>query len=177
MARRFRFPLEAVLQQRLAAEEARQRRVAELERERVAVEDRVRAYQAAISAAREDLRRRLCMERRAGELRHDAREAGGEAGGVEVGGGGVSLADVRMQANASLHMVARARQAVLELAGVHSRLDAARLELLRATTDRKAVELLKEKRYREWLDERRRREDGELDEINVTRHGRAEGMA
>lgn len=163
MARRFRFTLEAVLQQRLAVEETHQRRVAGLERERVSAEETVRRHQAAIVAAREDLRRRLCVERRAGELDRCS--------------GGVSLADVRMQANASLHMVARARQAVLELSGVCKRLDLARLDLLKATTERKAVELLKEKRYREWLEDRRRREDAELDEINVTRHGRAEEAA
>jgi flagellar export protein FliJ len=82
-----------------------------------------------------------------------------------------------MQANASLHLVARAQQAVLELAGLHRRIDAARLELLKATTDRKAVELLKERRRREWVDEQRRREDAELDEINVMRHGRGEEAA
>jgi flagellar export protein FliJ len=160
MARRFKFTLEAVLKQRLALEEQRQLRVAAMERERLALEERIRGYQRSIAGAKNDLRRRLGAEKGAGE-----------------GTGGVSLGDVRMQANASLHLVARAQQAVLELAGLHRRIDAARLELLKATTDRKAVELLKERRRREWVDEQRRREDAELDEINVMRHGRGEEAA
>lgn len=163
MGRKFVFSLEAVLRQREAIEERQQRRVAELERERLAVEERIRGHQAAITSAKQDLRRRLCVDRRAGEL--------------DRLGGGVSLRDVRMQANASLHMVARAQQAVLELAGVHRRLDAARLELLKATTERKAVELLRAKRYEEWRAALARKEDAELDEINVTRHARNQEAA
>ena len=41
--------------------------------------------------------------------------------------------------------------------------------LLEATTRRKGVELLKEKRLQEWRDEENRREDALLDEIAVTR--------
>lgn len=164
MPRKFRFSLEAVLQQRRASEETHQRRVAELERERLAIEDRIRGHQRSITSAKQDLRRRLCVEKR------DGRPDG-------VPGTGVSLADVKMQANASLHMVARAQQAVLELAGLHRRLDAARLELLKATTERKAVELLKAKRLQEWQQENRRKEDAELDEINVTRHARNQEAA
>jgi flagellar export protein FliJ len=163
MGRKFVFSLEAVLRQREAIEERQQRRVAELERERLAVEDRIRGHQAAITGAKQDLRRRLCVEKRAGDL--------------GTAGGGVSLRDVRLQANASLHMVARAQQAVLELAGVHRRLDAARLELLKATTERKAVELLRAKRYEEWRAALARKEDAELDEINVTRHARNQEAA
>ncbi len=164
MARRFKFTLEAVLTQRLAIEEQHQRRVASLERERLALEDRIRGFQRLIRGAKEDLRMRLVSERR----------------GVDpdsTAGGGVSLSDVKLQANASLHLVARAQQSVLELAGLHRRIDAARLELLKATTDRKAVELLKAKRMQEWKDEIRRKEDAELDEMNVMRHNRNEEAA
>lgn len=158
MARKFKFTLEAVLTQRLATEEQHQRRVATLERERLSLEDRIRGYQRTIRGAKEDLRRRLVSERNE----------------ADAPGGAVSLSDVKLQANASLHMVARAQQAVLELAGLHRRIDAARLELLKATTDRKAVELLKAKRLQEWKDEIRRKGDAEIDEMNVMRHGRAE---
>ena len=85
---------------------------------------------------------------------------------------GVALHAVKMQANASLHLVARAQQAVLELAGVHKRLDAARIELLSATTARKAVELLRDRRYQQWKHEQARKEAAESDELNVMRHGR-----
>jgi flagellar export protein FliJ len=160
MAAKFRFSLEAVLRQRMALEEREQRRVAELERERLAIEERIRGCQRSIAGAKEDLRRRLSSEKRAQELSR--------------GASGVSLSDVRLQANASLHMVARAQQAVLELAGVHRRLDAARLELIRATTARKAIELLKAKRFEEWRNEVKKREAAEMDELNVMRHGRSD---
>lgn len=164
MARKFRFSLEAVLRQRLAIEEKHQRLVAELERERLALEDKIRGYQRSIMSAKEDLRRRLSSEQRAAELER-------------TGGTGVCLSDVRLQANASLHLVVLAQQTVLELAGLHRRLDAARLELLKATTGRKAVELLKTKRHQEWKEEIRRKEDAELDELNVMRHARGEEAA
>src|SRR5688572_19603202 len=154
MARKFKFTLEAVLTQRMAIEEQHQRRVATLERERLALEDRIRGFQRLIRGAKDDLRKRLVSERRESDLDTSS-------------GGGVSLSDVKLQANASLHLVARAQQSVLELAGLHRRIDAARLELLRATTDRKAVELLKAKRLQEWKDEIRRKGDAELDEMNV----------
>lgn len=156
MAAKFRFSLEAVLRQRIAIEEQHQRRVAELERERLAIEDRIRGFQRSIAGAKEDLRRRLSIKKRSGH------------------GAGVSLSDVKLQANASLHLVARAQQAVLELAGLHRRLDAARLELIRATTERKAIELLKAKRYQEWRDELKKKEAAALDELNVMRHARAD---
>jgi hypothetical protein len=164
MARKFKFTLEAVLTQRMAIEEQHQRRVATLERERLALEDRIRGFQRLIRGAKEDLRRRLVSESREVDL--DAPVAGG-----------VSLSDVKLQANASLHLVARAQQSVLELAGLHRRIDAARLELLGATTDRKAVELLKAKRLQEWKDEIRKKEDAEIDEMNVMRHNRDEEAA
>lgn len=162
MAKKFKFSLEAVLKQRRAVEETHQRRVAELERERLMMEDRIRGYQRSIMGAKDDLRRRLVSERESVDL--DAPR-------------GVSLSDVKLQANASLHMVARAQQAVLELAGLYRRVDMARIELLKATTDRKAVELLRAKRLQEWKEEIRRKEDAELDEINVMRHKRDEEAA
>lgn len=166
MARRFVFSLEAVLRQRRAAEEQRQLVVAALERERIGLEERIRGFQRSITSAKEDLRLRLGQERGSG--------GGGGDGGRA---GTVSIPEVKMQANASLHLVARAQQAVIELAGLHRRIDAARLELLRATTARKAVELLRTRRYEEWREENKRKEAAELDEINVTRHGRNEEAA
>ena len=48
----------------------------------------------------------------------------------------VALHTVRMCGGRVLQLVARAQQAVLELAGVHKLLDARRLELLKASADR-----------------------------------------
>jgi len=156
MPARFIFPLQAVLDQRRRVEEVKQRAVAELERRRIDVERAIRERQNSIRLARADLRQRLSAERRA------------DVPGLPPTS--VPLADVRMQAAASLHMIAAAQASVFELAGVMRRLDAARLELLQAAADRKAVELLKERRYDEWRREQLRREIAELDELTVTRH-------
>lgn len=158
MPRGFRFNLQAVLEQRERVEEAKRRVVVELERERLAIEERIRGYQRAITSARQDMRRELGAERTDGEQ----------------SGANVSLSYVRMQAGASLNLVAKAQQAVLELAGLGRRLDAARVELLEAATRRKAVELLREKRLQEWKRAQRAKEDAELDEMSVMRYGRAD---
>lgn len=146
--RRFRFKLEPVLEQRRRVEEEEQRAVAEVERERLALEERIRAYARAITQEREDLRRQLML--------------------------GGDLRAARLQANASLDLTNKANRAVLELAGVHKRLDAARLRLLEAMTRRKAMEVLRDRAEQDWRQELKRREAAELDEMMVMRHGRTE---
>lgn len=150
MARRFVFKLQPVLEQRKRVEQEHQLRVAELERERLGVEDRLREVQAGIIAGRQTLR--------------------DELGGT--GGGSVVLDSVRLQASSSLHLLARAQQIALELAGVHKRLGAERERLIRATSDRKAVELLRQKRYDEFVQEQKKKEQTEMDEMTVMRHAR-----
>jgi flagellar FliJ protein len=158
MPRGFRFNLQPVLDQRERIEEAKRLIVAELERERIRIEDRLRGYQRAIVAAKQDLSRQLGAQQ--------ARIAAPDAAER------ISVESVRMQAGASLRLVAQAQQTVLELAGLHKRLDAARLDLLDAATQKKAVELLREKRHEEWKQEQRRKENAELDEMTVMRHVR-----
>lgn len=153
---KFIFELEAVLRARQAEERRRQLVLAGLEGERARIEDLIRECQNAIVRGRDDLREAL----------------GGASGGAPV-----DLAGVRMQAGAGLHLVARAQRHVFELAGVHRKLDAARLELLKAATQRKAVESLRERRYEEWREDQKRREAAALDELNVTRAGRHEELA
>ena len=141
----FRFGLDPVLRQRERAEQNQQRVVAELERERLALEGRIRGWQRSITQEKDDLAARL---------------------------GAGTTADVRaarVQANASLTMTAQAQEAVLLLAGVHERIDHARLELVRRSTARKALELLRDKRRAAWRAEQNRREAIALDEINTAR--------
>lgn len=157
MPRRFVFDLQPVLDQRERVEEEHQRRVGEVERERVAIEDRLKGLQQAIIAAKDDLRATLTPEAR----------LGGQAVAHVV------VHAVRQQSTASAHLLARAQQAVLELAGVHKRLEAARRELVAAAAARKAVELLKARRYQEWRRALSRFEHAELDELVVMRHGLA----
>ena len=167
MARRFIFRLEPVLEQRERVERDHQLRVAALERERIELEDRLRSCQSRILEAKAELREHL--------------SGGAVAAEQAVAGGGVaaaaparlvSIAALRLQSHASLHLVARARQVVLELAGAHERLRHARVELAKATAARKAVTLLRERQLAEWKRALAKQEAGELDELMVMRHGR-----
>lgn len=151
MPRRFVFRMQALLEQRERDERDRQLRVAEVERERLAAEDRLRGVQREIASARDDLRRSLAGE--------------------------VALGEVRLQAGATLHLELRARQCALELAGVLKRLELVRAELLRAARARKAVAILREKQFEEWKRDAARREHAELDEMMVMRHGRGSASA
>lgn len=144
---RFRFELQSVLDQRLRAERARQRVVAELERERVGLEGEIRACRALALSESNDLRARL------------------------VPGVAVDLDAVRVQANASLGVLARAQATAVRLAGVLQRLDRARLELLEATTERRAVELLRDRRLEQWKRDELRREQLVLDDLSGAAHG------
>lgn len=148
----FIFELQAVLDHRTAVERQRQRDVAALEAQRVGLEEEIRGYRMRIESAREELRRAL----------------GSEQGGP----GSADLLAARREAAASLHLIARAQQAARRLAGVLSRLDRARAELIRATVDRKAVEALRQRRFEAWKSERQRRESAAMDELNVMRAGR-----
>ena len=143
MARKFKFRLQPVLEQRERLEQEKQLAVAALDRERLAIEGKLREYQSSIQSAKLDLRSRLVGAR---------------------GGALVIVPEVRAQAGASLHMEARARQTALELAGAYKRLERGRQELAKAAAARKAVELLKERRYEEWRQDQFRAETSLVDE-------------
>lgn len=146
---KFVFELEPVLKHRLALERTQQLAVAQLQAQRAQIEDEIRSYQ-----------RQLQVEKNA------MRDALGPAPAREQG---VDLRAVRMQAGASLHLVALAQRAVMRLAGVHQRLEQARQKLIEATTARRAVELLRERQYEAWRREQDRRENTVLDELVVMR--------
>lgn len=151
---KFVFELEAVLKQRLAVERARQRALATIERERVLLEESLRDCQATIKMEKESLRHVLTPA-----------------------GSGIDVRDVRMQAGASLLLVGKAQQIVLKIAGVMRRIEGARALLLEATTRRKAVETLRERRFEAWKADQRRREDAAIDEIAIMRGLREEEAA
>ncbi|MBY0113915.1 MAG: flagellar export protein FliJ [Phycisphaerales bacterium] len=154
---KFRFELEAVIKQRLAIERQKQLVLADLERMRLVLEDKLRGFQSSITAEKNDLRDSLSP--------------------ANPSAATVDLSRVRMQANMSLHLVAKAQQTVFQLAALHRRLEVARKDLLAATTRRKAVEKLKERRYELWRAEQASLEARVLDEIAVTGHaGRMEIM-
>lgn len=147
---RFVFELDAVLTQRESEELRAQVRLATVEAERSALERRIR------------------MAHEWGEQERAALKEflGSNARTIDV------LA-ARRQATAIHRASMDARRAVLQLAGVHKRLEAARAELIECTTRRKAVETLRERRYQAFLSEEKRREASALDEMNITRGARA----
>ncbi len=124
------------------------KRVAEVERERVEIEQEAAALAQAFHDEQDALRREL-----------------GEGGGVDLG-------RVRLQSNASLHGLRKRHELALRGAAMLKRLDAARRELLEATTRRRAVELLRERRYEAWVAAERTREAREVDELVTARFGR-----
>jgi flagellar export protein FliJ len=158
---KFVFQLEAVLKQRLAAEREKQLVVAGLERERAEIEGAIRALQLDLTQEKQELHDQLTSERVRGP----------------EGGTPIDLRGVRFQAGAALRLIVLAQRAVLRLAGVHKKLDAARLALLEAATRRKAVETLKERRHAEWREEQKRRENAEADELSVMLAARTEELA
>ena len=159
---RFRFNLEHVLEQRRRAERDAQVAFAKVDRERVELENRIRGFQKSIVAFKRDLREALA----------------GERASPDAGAAPITLPDVRLQAGASLTLMGKAQSTVLELAGVHRRLDEARAALLEAARARQAVELLKEHRYDEWKRAEDKREAAELDDLSTMRHLRTDaGLA
>jgi flagellar export protein FliJ len=148
---RFVFRLQPVLDQREREERDKMLVVAELERARLALESRIRACQDSMS----DERRTLAVVLGVGQR--------------------VDVRAVKLQAGASLKHNFDAQRAVLELAGVHKQLEAARAELARASAKKKAVELLRDQQRNAFERELDRRETQELDEMSVMRYHRSEG--
>jgi flagellar export protein FliJ len=147
---KFRFALQAVLDQRERVEQQKQRAVADLEGQRAMIEGKLRGFQQAITQEKTDQRAKL----REGDV-----------------------AGARGQAAAIVKLAAAAQRVVLELAGVHKRLEAARADLLLAAMRRKAVELLRERRHEEGRLDLERRESAEMDEMAVMRAARKEDAA
>jgi flagellar export protein FliJ len=148
---RFVFRLQPVLDQREREERDKMLVVAELERARLALESRIRACQDSMSDERRTLAAVLGVGQR------------------------VDVRAVKLQAGASLKHNFDAQRAVLELAGVHKQLEAARAELARASAKKKAVELLRDQQRNAFERELDRRETQELDEMSVMRYHRSEG--
>lgn len=145
---KFRFKLDPVLSLRERIERDRQAELAGVQAERQALEDQLRAIQEQIRDGKNQWRSSL-----SGQV--DARAA-------------------RQTAVASLLLQSRAQRVVLQLAGVHKRLEAARLKLVEASKSRRAVELLKERRFSEWERAISRAEDAAVDDLAVIRAARKE---
>ena len=137
--KRFHFKLEPVLQLRRRDEDDRLRDVAVIERERAALESRLREQQGHIIGAKTEWSEQLR--------------------------GTLDLHALRSRAHRSLHAVREAQQLAIALAGVHHRLDAARRRLAEAVRRRRAIELLRDRALETWRRDEDRRETAELDDL------------
>jgi flagellar export protein FliJ len=81
---------------------------------------------------------------------------------------------MRLHAGATMRLMRDAERMVIALAGVHQRLDAARSELIEATRDRRAVELLRERRFEQWKAAIEKADDAAIDELAVHAAARKE---
>lgn len=137
----FTFKLEPVLKARRAAEQEKQIAVAKLEQRRMEIERSIRRRQEMLSHSKQELRSTLT--------------------------GRLNTTDLRGTAASSMRIMGQAQKLVLELAAVHKQLESARAELLEAAKHRRAVELLRDRRFAEWKREQDRREDAFVDELAV----------
>jgi len=139
--KKFVFELESVLRRRAHEERERQVEFARVERVRSDLERRLRDVHESARAEREALR--LDLSR----------------------GGVVKVSEVRARSAAGMHLLVVAQRLAVELAGSMERCNAARGRLAEATAARRAVELLRERRYEAWRREALRREQAELDDL------------
>jgi flagellar export protein FliJ len=145
---KFVFRLEPLLKARRRAEEDAQREVAVLQRQRMVLEDTLRRHQQSISHGKEAQR--------------------GALGGV------IDMRALRMEAGASLHLVRKAQQIVLQLAGLDKQQQAAREKLIEARKRRRALELLREQRFEQWKRKLDKAETAQLDELVTNAAARKE---
>jgi flagellar FliJ protein len=146
MPARFNFALEPLLEARRRLEQDRQRVVAQIERERLQLEGSLRRQQLALQEDRRSLQVALT--------------------------GRIDTQILRMQASSSLALTRKAQRIVLELAGVHRRLEAARGELVEASRRRRVVERLRERRFERWKAALDKAETAALDELAVIQAAR-----
>jgi flagellar FliJ protein len=148
---KFVFTLKSLLRARQIAEQGCQRAVAELEQQRLALEGRLRNEQSRIVQMKGDLRNTLT--------------------------GPIDPHALRLHAAATMQQVRSAQQMVLEMAGVHRRLEPARLRLVEAARQRRAVELLRDQRFEQWKRIQDRKDTALLDELATIASARQPGNA
>jgi flagellar export protein FliJ len=139
----FHFNLQALLAARTRAEDVAKRGVGKLEAARRKLEDALRTRQGRLGASKGAVRAGLV--------------------------GSVNASELRMQANLSLSVMRDAQRTVLELAGIHRQLEQARDVLKKASQARRAIELVREKRFAAWRLDEKRREQRVMDELAMQR--------
>lgn len=145
---RFVFKLEPLLKARSRVEQQFQLAVAQIERERIRLEDKLRAKQTSLTGGKEELRDQLS--------------------------GLIDVRSLRYRANMAQQIMRDAQKLVLELAGVHNRLFVAREKLIEAARSRRAIELVREKRYQQYKADEAKAEIAAMDELAVIAAARKE---
>lgn len=143
---KFRFKLEPVLRYRRILEDEAQRELAKAMRHRMILQDQLRQMQETITSSKRELGRGLI--------------------------GRVDLDSVAQFARYSGQTAQRARQIVASLVTAEKQIEAARERLLKATRDRKALELLEDRHRRAWHAEMERKDAAATDEIAVQAYAR-----
>ena len=143
---KFKFNLEVVLKHRQMIEDDRQRELAAQLRKRMILMDQLRQMQSTIRDSKQRLGDGLV--------------------------GQVDLSRISQFSHYNGQVTIRAQQIVHTLAVVERDVEVARTRLLQASQQRKALELLRDKRLALWKRQQDRREAIELDEIAVQRYAR-----
>jgi len=136
---KFIFRFKTVLQHRCNIEQQRQRELAQVLHAQMILMDQLRTMQETIRQSKQQLG--------AGLL------------------GKVDLESISRFTRYSAYVTERGRQIVVKLAELDKRIQQVRARLLEATKQRKAMELLRDKHYQQWLGEENRRQNIEMDEI------------
>lgn len=144
---KFQFKLNALLCHRRAVEEERERELAAQLRKRMIFQDQLRQMQQTITQSKRDLRDGLV--------------------------GFIDLDRVTTFTQYSGQVTWRAEQIVVELASVEKHIETARNNLLEASRERQALELLHNRQFEQWQREQTRIEDAELDELVLQRYWRS----
>lgn len=141
--KRFKFTLQSLLDMRERHELECQRDLAKIERQRLEIEDRLRAMQARIDSGKSELTQRLT--------------------------GQVDADSLRQQATMTMHLDAEARRLSGHLAEVYREGARRRQILAKAQQERKSIERLRERRFEQWKREQAKREELAIDDLVSTR--------
>lgn len=144
----FVFRLQPVLESRRRAEQDARRAVAHVQRQRLDIEDGLRRHQRQITSGKDRMRGSMI--------------------------GALDMRALRLGAGATLHTIRKAQQLVLQLAGLNQRMGSARTKLVHAMTRRRAIEILREKRYDQWTFAQHKAEIAALDDLTVAAAARKE---
>ena len=139
---RFVFPLDGVLRQRKHVEEQRQRELAVLQADWVALEGQLREMDRQVQETTADVRENRLV-------------------------GTLDLAYLTAHRRYSAAMQRRAVGIAEQMTALKTRIDAARRALIEAAKQRKIIEKLRENRKERWAGELARRESAEIDEIGA----------